>query len=539
LKTLLTAIEVVKIINSLKNSNSCGIDNISNALLKKIAFNISDVLAYLFNFSIFSGIFPNDLKSAVVIPLFKKGERDKKQNYRPISLLPTIAKVSEKAVKKRMLEYLVKISFLSPKQFGFKEGTSTEDALLDFLSYINKGLDDKMICASFFVDITKAFDMVNHEILLQKLYSLGFRGFILNWFSSYLKNRMQRVKIETTLSDPATINLGVPQGSVLGPILFLVYVNSIFIQNFRGKLTAFADDIAISYTSPNNFSLVCDINHDSEVLRKWFANHKLRISSKTKIMLFSLSSQDPPDFEFFYHDQCCKRFNLSSPDPISHRSQSPCNENCFKIEVVKSFKYLGITLDSKLNWHEHTNSLKLYFRSLTRKFYQLSKICSTNVLKMCYFGLFHSRLQYGISCWGGTHNNKIKPILVLQKCIIKKIAGVDRMQHSFPLFSSFKILPVRHLYYFTILKQFHKTYVSTSFRSQENYRLRNAYNVAVLSFRSTYYRNCYSIVSCRLFNKVPIHIKTTINNNSFLKKIKSWLFSFNLDDIENLLNVLV
>ena len=164
-------------------------------------YNVSDVLAFLFNLSVHSGIFPDDLKTAVVVPIFKKGESTDKRNYRPISLLPVISKIFEKIIKKQMINFLASTNFLSPNQYGFRQGLSTEDALLKFYSCLMKNLDDKKLCACLFIDITKAFDMVDHRLLLKKLYSIGFRGHIYNWFASYLSGRSQVVKIVTSISD--------------------------------------------------------------------------------------------------------------------------------------------------------------------------------------------------------------------------------------------------------------------------------------------------------------------------------------------------
>ena len=187
----ITGSEILKLIYCLDNSNSSGCDSVSNIALKKIALNLVDVLTHLFNLSVFEGTFPDKLKCAYVLPLFKKGNKKDKNNYRPISLLSSISKIFERAIKVRMLSYLKNMQFFNDAQFGFREGISTEEAVLAFTSSINKGLDDKKLCAGLFVDITKAFDMVDHDILIDKLYLAGFRGFILSWFSSYLTNRSQ------------------------------------------------------------------------------------------------------------------------------------------------------------------------------------------------------------------------------------------------------------------------------------------------------------------------------------------------------------
>ena len=532
----ISANEIIKIINALDNSNSCGCDQISNKTLKKCVYNISDILAYLFNMSVNTGIFPTELKLAVVIPLFKKGDRSNKQNYRPISLLSSISKVFEKCIKKRMLEFLLKNSFFSSKQFGFREGISTEDALLDFYTFIHKGLDDKLYCASFFVDITKAFDMVNHEILLYKLYRIGFRGNMYKWLKTYLYNRTQRVKVGSTLSNSVNMKLGVPQGSVLGPILFLIYINSIFQQDFRGKVTAFADDLALAYKSSTTFDLVCDINNDSAVLRNWFYKHKLLISDKSKIMFFNFPSNTPPNVELVFHDSCCPKFNFHSSGK-TYNAELSCSPKCFVIENVNEFKYLGIWFDSKLSWNKHTTELKLYFRSVVRKFYHLSQICTPHVLKMFYFGLFHSKLSYGITCWGGAYLNKIKPLLTLQKCMIRNIHNASTRSPSFNLFKSSNILPVRHLFYFQAIKKFISNNSHVNNRIPGVYNLRRADSIYVPPFRTTSYMNSYSIASCRLFNKIPGNIKVIHRKNSFLRRLKDWLLTYNFALIETLLQV--
>lgn len=200
-------------------------------------------MAHVFNKSIFAGVFPDALKCANILPLFKKGVSSELGNYRLISLLPSIRKIFEKAVKNRMMKFLTRTSFFSNVQFGFQSNKSTEDALLQFCSQLFVNLDKKKKnTAALFVDISKAFDMVNHEILIHKLE----------------RNRTQRVKFGDITSETKTINLGVPQGSVLGLILFLVYINSLFRLLFNGLLTAFADDVGFTYGTDSFLNLISD-----------------------------------------------------------------------------------------------------------------------------------------------------------------------------------------------------------------------------------------------------------------------------------------
>lgn len=536
----ITASEILKSIGSLKDSNACGVDGISNIVIKRIAFFLVDVLAHLFNNSIYSGVFPDELKCADVMPLFKKGAIDEMTNYRPISLLPSISKVFEKIVKERVVNYLKTINFFSSVQFGFQKGKSTEDALLEFCSRIFSNLDEKKYTCGLFIDITKAFDMVNHKILLRKLENAGFRSFMLEWFGSYLLNRSQRVKIDNIRSSIASFNIGVPQGSVLGPILFLVYINSLFSLDFKSTLTAFADDIGCTYGSKSALNLVADINWDLDLLRTWFNEHKLIISPKTKIMFFNLSSVNVFETDVMYHANDCQRFMInrckSCTNEFSFYNNVSCSANCFVVEKVDSFKYLGLHIDSRMNFSCHTEYLRKYFNWTLRNFFYLSNVCSLKLLTTIYYGIFHSKLQYAISCWGGAYQNKIQPLLILQKAVIRKICRKHRRHPSFELFATLKILPVRHLYCFKVLKTFFRRSGNLNFRLISNYNLRgNFLNVVTVpDFRTTAFRNFCSVFSFRLFNKLPQSIRSITISGIFLKRIKQWLFNFDYLNIESL-----
>jgi hypothetical protein len=508
----------------------------SNFVLKKISLNIVDILTYLFNFSINEGIFPDCLKIAHTIPLFKKGDRKNLDNYRPISMLDPLSKIFEKAIKSRLLNYLKNISFLSNLQFGFREGRSTDDALLKFTSEIFESLNYSLLTSALFIDIKKAFDCVDHSILLEKLSAIGIRGNIHNLFKSYLSNRKQRVVIDDVISVIKDLLKGVPQGSVLGPILFLIYINSLLQQNFKGKLTAFADDVSMTYSATSRFELSFKIKYDIDLIRRWFIFNKLLLSPKTKIMFFSLSKNFPVINNIFYHSGFCQRYPLLR----SFVGSGDCCDGCFAIDSVVSVRHLGLDIDREMKFSVHTKNLESYSLSVVRQFYYLKKFCSSNLLRKIYFALFQSKIQYGIVCWGGTDNKYLTPILIRQKCVLRLILNRHRMESSFELFKILKVLPLKHLFYFCTLKMFFKQCAFWQTRFSERYNLRsNTLNhVRIPTHNLQHFLNCYKNIAPRIFNKVPRRILENFTLSRTLLEIKLWLFNFDHVEIKNIISII-
>ena len=540
----ISSVELNSLILSLKNLNSIPVDGVTISSLKNISLYIVDVLCHIFNKSVLDGVFPDMLKSAIVIPLFKKGDRSVINNYRPISILSALTKVFEKCMKKRMVAFLNKTHFFSASQFGFLSGHSTEEALLHFCEIIYGNLNAKKNTAALFVDITKAFDSVYHPLLLQKLALAGFRGTPLDWFCSYLCNRTQKVKVVNSFSSSKTITLGVPQGSVLGPILFLIYINNLFTQPFNATCTAFADDVAFAYNSSCSSNLLVDIKYDLCLLKSWFHKHHLVVSDKTKLMFFNLYGSVNIDSDIFYHaHECAKSHEVRELCNLRNNSSiTNClgSVKCFKIEIVDTFKYLGVIFDNKLTWHHHIHSLKNYFNSTVRQFYHLRKYCSIKLLVKIYYGIFHSKLQYGITCWGGAYSNIIQPLIVAQKYVIRIMCKKNRHHHSFVLFCMLKILPLRHLYFFKTLKVFFIRGGYLQNHISPIHHLRNSRNLAYIPrFRTRHFSRFFTITAPMLFNKLSATVRNITLLSSFLHNIRIWLFNFDFTSIESLLNMIV
>ena len=286
-----TTHEIKRLINELPNKYSSGYDNINNVLLKDIKDEIVQPLPKIFNKSLLEGVFPSTMKRADVVPLFKSGSRTVLNNYRPISLLPTISKLLEKIVYARIYEFFTKHDIFFKSQYSFRKKHSCEHAVTELVGEICKGMDQGKHTIALFIDLSKAFDTIDHDILFQKLYHYGIRGSALSWFKSYLHNRSIHAKCSVSSSESTeysklkNIDIGTPQGSCLGPLIFCndIYLN---LEMCNGIL--FADDTTIYVTHRNFDYLKWCIYHDLILLSDWFkANHLSMNCSKTVSMLFS------------------------------------------------------------------------------------------------------------------------------------------------------------------------------------------------------------------------------------------------------------
>jgi retron-type reverse transcriptase len=261
--------EISRLINSLKRKNSSGHDGISSSLIKDIKHEISLPLTILINKSLSTGIVPDLLKTAKVIPVYKAKDTEQLNNYRPISLLPTISKILEKIIHKRLYYFLLSQSVFYQSQYGFRPKHSTTHAIHEFVDQAITSFEEKKTTLGVFLDLSKAFDTIDHSILLSKLEWYGVRGTALEWFRSYLSNRKQFVQYKETKSSTHTIPCGVPQDSVLGPLLFIIYTNDLPNCLKFSKAILFADDTTVYLTSKSISNLFNNINSDLELLLEW------------------------------------------------------------------------------------------------------------------------------------------------------------------------------------------------------------------------------------------------------------------------------
>lgn len=270
--------EILGIINKLRDSKAPGYDNIGPKLIKYIASLIIRPLTHIFNHSIMTGVVPDKLKIGKVIPVYKKGDSSLPTNYRPISLLSIFDKLLEKLMYKRVYTFLTENNILYPYQFCFRKNHSTSLALIDVIDNIYSCLDNNETVVGIYVDLQKAFDTVDHNILLYKLYNCGVRGIAHKWFVNYLYNRKQFTSVNNAVSMLKNVTCGVPQGSVLGPLLFLIYVNDIAQAAPGVQVKLFADDTNLFLSGIDISELICRSNNCLESLNRWCIANRLHMN---------------------------------------------------------------------------------------------------------------------------------------------------------------------------------------------------------------------------------------------------------------------
>jgi hypothetical protein len=307
--------EILEIAKLIQGKNSYDIDGVNSKLLKKVIHEVAIPLAHIFTLSFKTGSFPERLKVARTCPIYKSGDKDCMNQYRPISCLPVISKLIEKIVFRKLYGYLSTNKFLYDNQFGFQPGKSTLHPHLKIIDYISKALNNNEIAVAVFIDLKKAFDVINHEILLMKLSKYGVRNNNLSWFASYLRNRKQFVMVNGSLSDFWSVfNISVAQGSILGPLLFLIFINDIFRANSLINFL-FADDTTGLAKGSDIFSIGTFVNNELQKLGMWLRANKLAINTdKTKVMVFHSKYKTIPHFDFKFDNNDDAKGHQKSQD---------------------------------------------------------------------------------------------------------------------------------------------------------------------------------------------------------------------------------
>lgn len=509
--------EVEALILQLRDRSAVGWDGLSPLLLKCTRHVLVPHITFLCNLSLRTGVFPDAFKKAIIHPIYKGGDRNCVTNYRPISVLPALSKVLERILNNQLRRFLDKFQIISSNQYGFRSNLSTEDAVLELTQSVARKLDNNIKCLGIFLDLSKAFDTVSIPNLLSKLEVVGVRGITLDLFRSYLTNRKQCVKIDADLSDEDTISYGVPQGSVLGPTLFLVYVNDLCKMNLPNcNIYAYADDTAIVVHGPTWGMVKESAEAAMSSIMIWLNSNLLTLNiNKTTFIPFGLRRGSSPGSDFTLGAHSCHDPSLLCSCPTISRSSS--------------VKYLGVHIDCGLRWDKQIEVLTSRTMRLIHIIKSLRDAADLATLKMIYFSLCQAILGYCITVWGGAAKTLLLRVERAQRAILKVMTKKPFRYPTTELYSNCKVLTVRQLFVLKSILRTHKSLPPPD-RNKRTLALPSAQH------RTSFARHQYYILSLHLYKTVNRNIKIMdLNSHNLKNKLTEWLLQRDYSFTESLL----
>jgi hypothetical protein len=430
----MSEVRILRFIDKMKPKSSFGEDCVSSKVFKIISPAIIQPLTHLINLSLKSGFFPNQLKVAKIIPIFKDSNKHDFSNYRPISLLNTFSRLIESIVCYQVTGFANTFDLFYQHQYGFRAKHNVTHPLMHFSNKLFNSLNNNNLSLAIFIDLKKAFDTVNYDILLAKLEHYGIRNVELQWFTNYLSNRQQYVHLSKVgsscniSSSKLPCECGIPQGSCLGPLLFLFFINDL-PQATDFFSTLFADDCTFQLTGSSTFDLFKRANEELENAQQWFVTNKLTLNvSKTKYILFKNKDE---------HVHAGKLY--AGKDEIE-RVGERCKE--------RYVRFLGIYIDENLTFEGHINKLKSKLNSGIYAISTCNKIVPIRIRKSIYRSLFESHLRFGSIIYGAADPKLLEPISILQRKAVRAVARATYNAHTDPLFREFnflKFLDIVHL----------------------------------------------------------------------------------------------
>lgn len=502
--------EISNLIDEIDIHKSSQVKDINTRLLKDCFQSTIDQICVLFNKILISGQFPEQWKIACVVPIHKKGCKKTVSNYRPISLLPLIAKLFEKLIHTRLYYFLNDNDFFTDSQGGFRPNRGTHTTIDSMLDYIYTHFNNSDYISTVFFDLSKAFDSIDHNILLLKLESAGIEGTCLNLLSNYLNNRQQQCKVNGIISKTTPITYGVPQGSILGPLLFIIFINDIADSITNVRLSLYADDTVFYLGGKDPHILNRELTYASNIFDNWCKHNRLTLNQdKCKSMLFSSNR---------------RRNIIQSNTPI-------CIANT-KIDHVTEFKYLGVMLDTGLNFESHINMIK---KKITSRMFTLKRIRWTLSRKdalTLYKSTIIPFFDQGSPFYTSANKNSLKALQSLQNKALRIIYTKKKWPGTEIAHSECKLLNTDDRRTFFMLKYAHNlSYNPVNIKPPTGRALRSSNNIILKSCvpKNTKYEKSYIYQGIRKWNSLKEDLKQIRTHNSFKTRVKTELLLNNLN----------
>ena len=506
--------EIITCVKNMKNSHSCGHDDISSFIIKNTISAIIQPLNHIFNLSFKSGIFPDHFKISKIIPLLKDGDPKLASNYRPISLLPSISKILERLMFKRLSNYLDSLKFFNESQYGFRRNRSTELALLDITEFVLNGMENKLTTVGVFLDLSKAFDSVNHDILLKKLNSIGIRGLQYNWFESYLKCRHQYVSIGSNTSAYTPIKCGVPQGSILSPLLFLIFMNDISNVSKIIRTVLFADDTTFLCSGKNIKEVTNTINSKLIKIYDWLASNSLNINyKKTNYMLFG-------------------------PKIVTNTLNTKIFINNTPLERVPITKFLGFMLCDNLSWLDHILYTSTKITKLTGILFKLRYKLTADIVKKIYYSLIYPYLTYGIIIWGNSAKSHLDHLNLAYNYFIRCLFVLKKSEHITEFYKKGNLLKISQIYRLYSSKFMYKVNQKIMPQFVQNNFQKNTHRYLDLRFNRDFktpltrlqiFKSSIFCEGVSIWNDLNKELKLINNIKLFMKLLKDLIFNESIE----------
>ena len=496
--------DVLKMLKSLDPNKACGVDGIGAKLLRMVAPGICRSLTSLFNASLRSGIVPEEWKSANVTPVPKGGSSDAVSNFRPVSVLPVVVKIFERLIHQQLYSYLQEHNILDSAQFGFRPGHSTQDGLVSLVEEWREAMDEDRLVGSVFLDLSKAFDMVDHSILLRKLQRYGIGGKELEWFQGYLSGRRQRVCVGEAKSQWIVVKRGVPQGSIMGPLLFIMYVNDLPQVIRNSSVMQYADDTTITLVAKDATTLENGLDEDLDSVARWADGNGLKLNTrKTQLLLLGRRRREKE----------LGQVNVSLGEEVIERS--------------RSVKCLGVVLDDGLTWKEQVLNVRRKCFAGLAKLKRFRNVVPSRTKRQIYNALVLPHLDYCSIVWQECSREFRQRLERVQNYGMRLILSRPPRTHSEELRQELGWTTLERRREMTRMSLMHrcvhKQAPSSLCRRVETSKRRTRGELKLYLPRANtdFFKKSFSFKGVQEWNGLPSELRTLTSNKTFKKHLRT------------------